>query len=59
MQVAADLMLHLPHLRDVGVDLDLQQIAIGLQAMKHAVEQVPARGAAMGGDDFSAIEEGL
>ena len=59
MQIATDLVLHLTHLRNIGVDFNLEQITIALQAIENAEEQVPACGAAMRRNDFGAIEEGL
>ena len=59
MEVAADLLLHLPQMGDVGVDLDLEQVAVGLEAVERAVEEVPAIGRAVDGSGLGEVEEGF
>ncbi len=59
VEVAADLLLECAELSDVGVDLDLEEVAGGLEAEEDAVEEVPAVGRAVDGGDLCGFEEGL
>ena len=59
VEVAPDLGLEAEELGDVVIGLDAKEIAVGLQAVEDAVQEVPAVGAAVDGDDGGGFEEGL
>ncbi len=57
VQVATHLGFHADQLRDVVVSFDLEEIALGLHAVEHAIKQVPAVRITVDGYEFRGVEE--
>ncbi len=59
VQVPAHLRVHAAHASDIPVQLMLHQGAIALEPPQHAVQQLPALGIVVAGDDLSKLKKCL
>ena len=59
VEVSADLGVELAEVGDVGVDLNFEEVAVALEAIEDAVEEVPAVGRAVDGGVLGEVEKGL